>query len=119
MYGLRKDQIGTLATETESTVWPKFDIEGNTYDRSTATVRYLRGRGEEVSTLFAVIPPGRTWEPAALTAKHPDDVAAEEAERAKSERVERSEDTAKRSAIEAAAKDVPVRKAGGNASLTD
>jgi hypothetical protein len=116
MYGLRKDQIGTLATADAKQVWPKFDIEGNTYDRSTATVKYLRARGGDTNTLFAVIPPGRTWEPGNLTDKHPDDIAAEEAERAKAER---AEDSAKREAIEAAAKGVPVRKAGGNASLTD
>jgi hypothetical protein len=119
MYGLRKDQIGTLATDTEKTVWPKFDIEGNTYDRSVATVKYLRGSGGGKSTLFAVIPPGRTWEPGDVNAKHPDELAAEEAAQAKAERAAHSDDSAKRSAIEAAAKDVPVRKAGGNASLTD
>jgi hypothetical protein len=96
MYGLRKDQIGTLATDTEKTVWPKFDIEGNTYDRSVATVKYLRGRGDGKSTLFAVIPPGRTWEPGDVSAKHPDELAAE-----------------------AAVKSAPVRKADNNAPITD
>lgn len=116
MYGLRENQIGKLATADTRQEWPKFDVEGNTYDRSTATVKYLRARGGDTSTLFAVIPPGRTWEPGKLTDKHPDDVAAEETERAKAER---NEETSKRAAIEAAANSVPVRKAGGNATLTD
>jgi hypothetical protein len=116
MYGLKKESIGKLATETERVVWPERDVFGNRYNRNSVTFRQLRARGGDTSTLFAVIPPGRTWEPGNLTDKHADDVAAEEAERAKAER---AEDSAKREAIEAAAKGVPVRKAGGNASLTD